>query len=209
MPYFLPRTRSPLACMTVSVQSRRPPISDSQSQIADFFDVLALVERPPVMRECDRFRSRCTRIPLASRPGILSQPVSASSCRLAPSNDGAESNTHPSNRNGYGTSIPARSRQPTIAASRKLIPWNRPDHAAQDNSDEERRCLQVRERHLARNQESVLLEMRREFQPHLSCPSRTLTTSLGIVIVCSTIRDAACLHDRPRASGIRPTRLPG
>ena len=108
--------RSPWPSIVVSTQSRRPPISDSHSQIAARLDVLALVQCAPATWERDRSRSRRSRSPLPSRPGSRGQPVSDSSNSSAPCTTGAESNSHPSKRSGNGTTRPARSRQPATTA---------------------------------------------------------------------------------------------
>ncbi len=104
--------RWPRPSMTVSTHSRRPPISDSHSQIAALRDVLALVRCAPVIWLRDRSRSRRIRSPLPSRPGRPAQPVSDSSNSSAPSATSGESNSHPAKRSGNGTSSPVRSRQP-------------------------------------------------------------------------------------------------
>ncbi len=108
--------------ITVSTHSSRPPISDSQSQIADSLEVLALVLSAPVTWLRDRSRSRRIRTPLASRPGTLSHPVSASSASWAPSTVTSEANEQPSNRSGNGTSRPARSRPPVTSAPLSRTP---------------------------------------------------------------------------------------
>ncbi len=114
--------RSPPPSMTVSTHSSRPPISDSQSQIADSLDVLALVPSAPVTWLRDRSRSRRTRTPLASSPGTWSHLVSASSPSWAPSTVTGAVNEQPSNRSGNGTSRPARSTGPVTAAPRSRTP---------------------------------------------------------------------------------------
>ena len=57
--------------MTVSTHSSRPPISDSQSQIAASLDVLALVPSVPVTWLRDRSRSRAHPDPVGQQPGHL------------------------------------------------------------------------------------------------------------------------------------------
>lgn len=67
--------RSPVEEIVVSTQSSLPPMSDSQSQIADRFELLALVLCPPVTCDRDKPRSRRTRRPLPSKPGSSGQEV--------------------------------------------------------------------------------------------------------------------------------------
>ena len=114
--------RSPSASMVASRQIRRPPISDSQSQTAARFDVLALVHSAPTIRERDRSRSRRSRRPLPSRPGSRGQPVSDSSNSSAPSTSSGESNSQPSKRSGNGTCNPARSSEPSTTTLRSRNP---------------------------------------------------------------------------------------
>ena len=114
--------RSPSASMVASRQIRRPPISDSQSQTAARFDVLALVHSAPTIRERDRSRSRRSRRPLPSRPGSRGQPVSDSSNSSAPSTSSGESNSQPSKRSGNGTCNPARSSEPSTTTLRSRSP---------------------------------------------------------------------------------------
>ena len=114
--------RSWPALMLVSRHSSRPPMSASHSQIADRRVMLALVGCTPATRDRDRSRSPRTCSPLASRPGSAAVPVRASSRSWAFSASRAESNSHPSNRSGNGTSSPARSTGPRTEASRSRRP---------------------------------------------------------------------------------------
>jgi hypothetical protein len=115
--------RSAPPSMTVSAHSSRPPISDSQSQTADRFDVLALVRNAPAIRVPDRSRSRRIRTPFARSPGKRAHSITPISNNCAPSILNAESNSQSSNRSGKRTSNPDRSSEPTICARRSRRPW--------------------------------------------------------------------------------------
>ena len=108
--------------MTVSTHSSRPPISDSHSQIADCFDVLALVRSDPVTCVRDRSRSRRIRTPFARRPGSRAHLFTLSWYSSAPSTMSGDPNSQSSKDNGKRTSSPDKSRQPGITAFRSLRP---------------------------------------------------------------------------------------
>jgi hypothetical protein len=117
--------RWPLPSITVSTHSSRPPVSDSQSQIADVLDVLALVECAPSHGFLTG-PGRGGPGPVGQQAGSRGHRVRTSTSTTRASITTGESKSQSSKRTGNRTSSPVKSAGPLIAARRRSSPSPRP-----------------------------------------------------------------------------------